>query len=271
MSLYRASPQDGVAWVTGASTGIGRALALELARKGFTVAITAREREELANAAAQAEGLSGRLVSFPCDVTDEDGMARTVAAIEKQLGAIVLAVLNAGTFLPTRGERLETTNIVRTFEVNVFGVVFGLVPVVDCMRARGYGQVALMGSVTSYVGLPSAAGYGASKAAINNMAQGLRFDFEKMNIRIQVFNPGFVATPLTARNRFRMPALMQVENAAGRVARGLESGGFEISFPRRFTWWIKFLQLFPQDLIHFVLNRLTGWPKRPLGPQGRNR
>lgn len=269
MSLYRASPKDGVAWITGASTGIGRAVALDLARQGYTVAITARETEELASAVVSSAGLPGRIVVFPCDVTDEEGMERTVAAIEKRLGAIVLAVLNAGTYLPSRGDRLEATNIIRSFEVNVFGTVYGLVPVVDRMRERGFGHVALMGSVTSYFGLPSAAGYGASKAAINNMAQALRFDFEKMNIRIQVFNPGFVATPLTARNRFRMPALMKVEDAARRISRGLKTGGFEISFPRRFTWWLKALRRLPQEAAYRMLTWLTGWHKRPVGPQRR--
>src|SRR5690606_34055133 len=146
--------------------------------------------------AAEAEGFPGRILPYPCDVTDEDGMERAVAAIEKEAGPIVLAILNAGVYLPTRGERMEATNLVRTFQVNLFGVIHGLVPVVDRMRARGHGHIAITGSVTAYFGLPSAAAYGATKAALNNMAEGLRFDFEKMNIRIQIVNPGFVETPL---------------------------------------------------------------------------
>src|SRR5690606_18900314 len=133
--------------------------------------------------------------------------------------------LNAGTYLPTRGERLEATNLVRVFEVNLFGVVYGLVPVVDRMRVRGRGHIAITGSVTAYFGLPSAAAYGATKAALNNMAEALRFDFEKMNIRIQIMNPGFVKTPLTHGASFPMPALMDVEEAAGAYVAGLERGG----------------------------------------------
>ena len=104
MALYRASPRDGVTWITGASTGIGRALALELARKGYTVAITARDEGELAAVADEARALPGRVVAFPCDVTDEAGMEGAVAAIEKEAGPIALAILNAGAYLPTRGE-----------------------------------------------------------------------------------------------------------------------------------------------------------------------
>src|SRR5690606_5280351 len=147
--------------------------------------------------------------------------------------------------------------------------VYGLVPVVDRMRERGFGHVALMGSITSYFGVPSAAGYGASKAAINNMAQALRFDFEKMNIRIQVLNPGFVATPLTAKARFRMPAVVTPADAARRISQGLRAGGFEISFPRRFTWWLKLLRIFPHEVVYRVLYRLTGWHKRSVGPRDR--
>lgn len=271
MSLYRANPKDGVAWITGASTGIGRAVALELARQGYKVAVTAREVGELAEVCKGSPDCAGRIAAYPCDVSDEAGMERTVAAIEKDLGPIVLALFNAGIYLPALGERLEATNIVRSFQVNVFGVVYGLVPVLDRMRARGFGQVAVMGSVTSYFGMPSAAAYGATKAALNNMAQSLRFDLEKLNIRIQVFNPGFVATPLTAKFQFPMPALLQVDDASARIAKGLARGGFEIAFPRRFAWCLKVLRVFPAELIHRLLNRATGWHKRTLRRPPRHR
>jgi short-subunit dehydrogenase len=271
MGLYRASPKDGVAWITGASTGIGRSVALELARKGYTVAITARDRDELASVADEARDLPGRILPFPCDVTDETGMERTVSAIEKEAGPIALAILNAGTFLPTRGERLEATNLVRMFEVNLFGVVYGLVPVVDRMRERGQGQIAITGSVTAYFGLPSAAAYGSTKAALNNMAEALRFDFEKMNIRIQIVNPGFVETPLTNKNAFPMPALMKVGDAARDYVAGLERGGFEVTFPHRFTWFLKALRLLPQPLLFTLLNNVTGWKKRPLGSREKGK
>lgn len=269
MPLYRASPKDGVAWITGGSTGIGRAVALHLVREGYTVAITARDEEEMASVRDSAGGLAGKIVAYPCDVTDEAGMEKTVAAIERDAGPIVLAIFNAGTFLPARGERLETTNLVRTFEINLFGVIYGLVPVVDRMRERGHGQVAITGSVTAYFGLPSAAAYGATKAALNNMAEALRFDFEKMNIRIQMMNPGFVDTPLTKKNSFPMPSLMTVEKAADSYVKGLKSGGFETTFPRRFTWQLKILRRLPKELVFRILNKMTGWDKRPIGGGSR--
>ena len=262
MSLYRARPQDGVAWITGASTGIGRQLAIDLAREGYVVAVTARDNDKLEELASAAQSSKGRIVALPCDVTDERAMNEAVERIERELGPIVLAIFNAGTYSATLGERLETHNFHSTFAVNLFGVVNGLVPVADRMRERGFGQIAITGSVTAYFGLPTAAAYGATKAALNNMARGLKYDFDKLNIRIQIFNPGFVDTPLTKKNRFPMPALMSVENAAQCYADGLKHGAFEVTFPRRLSWVLKACSYLPESLYYLIVRKATGWDKR---------
>ncbi len=264
LAIYRASAKDGVAWVTGASSGIGRQVALDLAKRGYTVAATARGEDKLAELALGAKPLAGSIVSFPCDVTDEDAMLRTVEEIEAKAGPIVLAIFNAGTYFPVSGEAMETASFVKTCTINVFGVVNGLVPVVERMDGRGQGHIAIVGSVSGYGGLPTAAAYGASKAALNNMAEALKFDFDKMNIRIQIINPGFVDTPLTEKNVFPMPGLVQVDDAAHRIVKGIESGGFEVTFPRRFTWLLKFVNLFPHAVYFAAMNRAMGWPRRPL-------
>lgn len=269
MTLYRANPGDGVVWITGASTGIGRAVALNLCRQGYTVAATARDVERLHSLEAETAELKGRSFAFACDVTDEKAMLATINDIEAKLGPVALAIFNAGNYFPTRGDRLDTLNIINTFEINLFGVVYGLVPTAARMRERGRGQIVIVGSASSYFGWPSASSYGASKAALNNMAEGLKYDFDKMNIRIQVVNPGFVDTPLTEKNAFKMPALMKVEDAAARLIQAIESGGFETSFPQRFTWFLKVLRLLPQAARFLVLNRLTGWKSRPLSAPKR--
>lgn len=266
MAIYRADPSHGVAWITGGSTGMGRQLAVDLARDGYTVAVTAREHEEMQTLLAEATGLKGKVLLFPCDVTDEPGMARVVERIEAEAGAIVLAIFNAGTYLPTQGEDLNLANFRTTYEVNLFGVLNGMIPVVHRMQARSRGQVVLIGSVTSYFGWPTSAAYGATKAALNNMAEALRYDFVKMNIRIQVMNPGFVDTPLARKNKFVMPALMPVEKASARIIGAIRSGGFEVTFPRRLTWGLKFLRLFPSSFIFAFINLATRWKSRPLMP-----
>lgn len=261
MSLYRADPKDGVAWITGASSGIGRQLALDLARDGYTVAATARSQDKLATLSAEAAAFKGKILAFPADVTSELAMDHTVAAIELALGPIVLAIFNAGTYFPTRGDHLVAEKFVKTYEINLFGVIYGLVPVVARMEANGRGQVAITGSVSGFGGLPMASAYGASKAALTNMAAALKFDFDPMNIRIQIINPGFVETPLTRKNNFPMPGLMQVEDASKRIVRGLKTGGFELTFPRRLSWGLKLVNMLPYALYFPLMARAMGWDK----------
>ncbi len=262
MGLYRANPMDGAAWVTGASSGIGRQLVLDLAREGYSVAATARNREKLDELAAEGKALKGRVVAFPCDVTDEQAMRKTVEAIEAELGPVVLAVFNAGTYFPARGAALEAGSFTMSYQINVLGVVYGLVPLVELMRERGRGQVAIIGSATAYRGLPLASAYGATKAALNYMAEALKFDLDKMNIRIQMINPGFVETPLTKNNKFAMPALMSVAHASERIAYGLKTGGFEVAFPRRLTIFLKLIHLFPYPLYFWFVNWAMGLRKK---------
>lgn len=264
MSTFTASPADGSAWVTGASSGIGKALALNLAADGFTVYATARSEDALAELAGEAEKLKGRIVAAPGDVTDSQAMAGIAGHIDAEGNGLALAVFNAGVYLPVHGETLKVEDFDKTFAVNLSGVVNGLVPAIDRMKARGRGQVAIVSSVTGYGGMPTSAAYGATKAALINMAESLKFDLDKFGVSIQVVNPGFVDTPATADNAFEMPALLQPEEAARRIAQGLKSGSFEITFPRRFTYVLKALQFLPYPAYFWLMNAATGWKKRPL-------
>lgn len=268
MADFIARPDDGPVWITGASSGIGEAVALKLARRGFTVIATARSDDKLNALAARAEGSAGQIVPAAGDVTDEAAMGGIIERIEREHGAPALAVLNAGVYLPVHANELETRAFHKSFDVNLRGVVNGLVPLVDSMKRAGRGQIAIVSSVTAYGGLPTSAAYGATKAALTNMAESLKFDLDKMNITIQAVHPGFVDTPATRGNPFPMPALMDVEDAAGRIVAGLGKPGFEITFPRRFTYMLKLLGLLPYPLYFRALNRFTGWSKRPLGKKG---
>ncbi|MCK9552091.1 SDR family NAD(P)-dependent oxidoreductase [Aquamicrobium sp.] len=266
MGLYRANPQDGVVWITGGSSGIGRALAKMLAAAGYTVAVTAREGDEIEALIAESAPLSGRILSYPCDVTDEARLESTLAAIESVAGPVVLAIFNAGTYVPVAGENLSVRKFRRTFDLNLQGVINGLVPVARRMQKRGFGHIVLLGSISAWFGWPTTAAYGASKAAINVMAQSLKYDFDKINIRIQVANPGFVNTPLLQlqQTASMVPALMSPEDAASRMLRGITRGGFEIAFPKRLVWGLKLTSMLPQPVRHWVINRLTRWSSRPL-------
>jgi NAD(P)-dependent dehydrogenase (short-subunit alcohol dehydrogenase family) len=259
-----ARPNDGVAWVTGASSGIGYALALELAAEGWTVIASARSEDKLVSLSQEAGQRGGNIVPFALDVTQREKCEAAVTEIENAHGPIALAVFNAGIFKPVYGEALIVEDFVKTFDVNLYGVVYSLVPLIDAMRARGKGQITLVSSVTGYGGLPSGAAYGATKAAHINMAECLKFDLDKIGVLIQVVNPGFVDTPATEKNAFEMPALVKVEVAAKRIASGLRGGQFEITFPKRFTYFLKVLQFLPYRMYFWLIKKGTKWDERPL-------
>ncbi len=255
---YRASPRDGVAWVTGASSGIGRAVALELARRGWTVAATARRLDALEALARDPAAAPGRIVAHPGDVTDEAGLAGIIDGIERIHGPVALAFLNAGTGSGAGGRGLPDGDALRrAFAVNLFGVANGLLPLLARMGARGRGQIAVNASVAGYRGLPGAAAYGASKAAAIHLCEALAFDARRAGVTLQVVNPGFVETPMTARNRFPMPFLTTPDAAARRICDGFARDGFEIAFPRRLALVLKVLRLLPYRAYHPLVARVT--------------
>ncbi len=265
MHDFIAHPEHGIVWISGASSGIGRALALQLAAEGYKVAVTARDHEKLAELQAQANGLAGSIVVLDGDVTDPEDMEHVLASIEYEHGTLALAIFNAGVYLPVHAEELKRDDFEQSFAVNVQGVVNCLIPAVRHMKGKGQGQIAIVSSVTGYGGLPTSAAYGATKAALINMAESLKFDLDKMGIRIQVVTPGFVDTPATRKNEFPMPSLISAEEAAAEISAGLKSKRFEITFPKRFTYTLKLLKLVPYGLYFRLINRSTGWRDRPLG------
>ena len=254
--MYRASPADGLALVTGASSGIGRGVALELARRHFKVIALARRASELEALAAES---SGRIVPWAGDVTDRPGMAAMVAAAEAQHGPISLAFLNAGTYYPDEKNLVDAQAVMRTYEINVGGAVNCLDPLVAAMVARGRGQIALNASVAGYGPLPRSLAYGSTKAALINMAGSLKFALAGAGITVQVVNPGFVRTPLTDKNDFPMPFMVELDAAARIICDGFARRGFEIAFPRRLAWILKAMNLLPWPVYFWIVGRGTGF------------
>ena len=254
---YRARPEDGCAWVTGASSGIGRAVALELARRGYQVFATARRAGELEALAAEATGLLGSIVAAPGDVVDRPAMAALAARIEAAR-PIALVVLNAGGAFRDSFDSFGGDGFQRTFALNVQGVANGLGPLLPAMRERKRGQIAIVGSVAGYGGLPNAYAYAPSKAAAISMAVGLKFLLDRFNITVQIVNPGYIRTPLTDGNAYPMPFLMEVDAAARRLCDGLERGGFEIRFPRRLACALRALNALPYPAYFWLMKRFSG-------------
>jgi NAD(P)-dependent dehydrogenase (short-subunit alcohol dehydrogenase family) len=250
-------------WITGASSGIGRALALALARRGDTVIATARRADELRNLADEAGRRPGRIHVAPGDVADAQGMQAVVAAAEGEVGPIDVAVLNAGIYLPVEGASFDAAAFRKCVDVNLIGVANGLAAVLPRMVAGGRGRVALMGSLAGYGGVPASAAYGASKAGLINLAASLRMDLAPLGVIVQVINPGFIATERNAANG-SLPFLMPLDAAVDRIVAGLETERFEIAFPRRFALMLKGLNLLPYPLYFSIVSRFAG-------PVGRRR
>lgn len=229
-------------WITGASSGIGAALARELAARGCVVAATARSEKALAELAGSALNIH----AFAGDITDRYGMAILVDAIERDLGPIDLAVLNAGIYLPTSFPEFDADIFDRSFAVNLGGTVNCLAPLVPLMSTRKSGRIAIVSSVAGYGGLPTSAAYGATKAALFNLGESLAMDVAAHGVKVSMIAPGFVKTPATDVNTFPMPFIISAEDAARRIANGLQKGRAHIAFPKRFSLLLRLINLLPR-------------------------
>lgn len=242
------------AWIVGASSGIGAALARLLVKEGWQVAASARNGSALE---ALADELGESLWALPLDVTDSDALARAAIAIEQRWGSISHCLLNAATYTPMPLQEFAIERFRTALEVNVMGVVHGVAAVLPIMRRRGSGQILITASVAGYRGLPGAAPYNASKAALISLAESLRPELEREGICMRVINPGFVETPLTDKNDFAMPAMISPEQAARAIASRLDDTGFEIAFPRGFVWAMKLLRRLPYRLFFALTRRMV--------------
>ncbi len=245
-------------WITGAGKGIGRALALKMAGDGWTVAASARTPADLESLAAEVASSNsmGTIHAYPLDIVDEAGNEQVLAQIEKDLGPLSLAVLNAGTHQPMSASEFSVATVRHLVETNLMGTANGLAALLPVFRARQSGRIAVVSSVAGYRGLPTSAAYGATKAALINMVEAMKPELDREGVSISLINPGFVETPLTDKNEFPMPFLVTAEEAAATIYRGLEAGKFEIVFPRRFAFLMKLLRHLPNRLLFSVTSRM---------------
>ncbi|MEO1206059.1 MAG: SDR family NAD(P)-dependent oxidoreductase [Pseudomonadota bacterium] len=242
-----------VAWVTGASSGIGEALARKLANAGVKVAVSARSAESLKS----LEDSVGSITAFPLDVTDAEGCTRTISDIEAKLGPIDLAVFCAGTWDIIDIDDLAVGPIEKGMRVNYVGTVNCMVPLARLMMERRSGHLAPVASVAGYRGLPRASAYGPTKAALNSLCQSLKPALDGFNVTTTIINPGFVDTPMTAKNDFPMPYLMQPDEAADKIFEGLKSKRYEVAFPWQLVTQLKFLSILPSSLYFYLMKKFV--------------
>jgi short-subunit dehydrogenase len=220
-----------VAVVTGASSGIGWALAKLLAAEGANVGLVARRQEQLAVLEKEIGDAGGAAAAAPADVGDRSQVLAAVQTIRERLGPVELLIANAGVGIPTLIDPPNTKAVEKMFRVNVLGLVYAVEAVLPEMLERKQGYLAAVSSLASYKGLPGESGYCASKAAVNTYMEGLRIHLRNRGIGVTVVCPGFVRTPMTAPNKFHMPLLMEADDAARRILRAIRRGRKVYDFP----------------------------------------
>lgn len=230
-----------VAIVTGASTGLGEALARELGRRGWKVGLIARRPELLDALADEIRKAGGEAAAATADVTDRAAIDGAVRALEATLGPCDLLVANAGGSQPSPATRVPVDAVVDVMKLNYFGVVNTVGAVLPGMLERRSGHIAAVSSVAGFRGLPAHGAYSASKAAVSTLFESFRTDLKGTGIAVTTIHPGFVETPLTAKNKFPMPFLMKADRAARIMADGLEARKADVTFPWQMAWLFRYL------------------------------
>ena len=246
-------------WITGASSGIGKALAIKFANEGWQVAASAR-REDLLNKIAES---NKNISSFPLDVTDGEKCNEIFEQIKNKLQSIDICFFSTGTWDPKKEKEIDVDQMKKVMNVNFFGTLNCIKAVEKYFKEKNNGHISIVSSIAGYRGLPNSTGYGASKAALNNLAESLYFDFGRNNVRVSLISPGFIKTQMTDKNQFKMPFLKTAEYAANKIYNGLINGSsFEIDFPKELTLILKFLKILPDSLYFKIIKKLTKYQKR---------
>ncbi|QQA43143.1 SDR family NAD(P)-dependent oxidoreductase [Pelagovum pacificum] len=232
-------------WIVGASEGLGRALAMTLSRVGCGLVVSARSSDRLDSLVAE---LPGRARAVTIDVNDPESVKKAAADVGEIDGLVYLA----GTYDPMSATEWDTEKVVQMIETNVVGAVRTVGAVLPDMIAKDKGHIVLTGSLAGFRGMPGSIGYGSSKSAIMTLAEGMYIDLKGSNVEVQVVNPGFVKTRLTDKNDFKMPQLMEPDDAAREYFEHMNSDEFKKSFPFAFGTAIRLGQLLP-DWLYFPL------------------
>jgi short-subunit dehydrogenase len=235
--------------ITGASSGIGLTLARELAKRGYALALLARRTELLEELASELEARGAKSVALSCDVTDLAQVRDAVRQAEGQLGgAFDLAVANAGVSIPGHASKFSVADAEQVMRVNYFGMIYLFEAVIGSMVERGSGRFVGVASIAGLRGLPASGPYSASKAAMQAFLEAARIELVPHGVGVTIVNPGFVATPMTEKNRFRMPFLMDAEEAAHVIAEGIERGARVVEFPKPMSLLMRALRLVPDAI-----------------------
>ena len=246
-------------WITGGSTGIGKALAIKFANMGWNVAISARREALIKEISDNNQNIYG----FPLDVTNKSKCKEVFDEIRNKFQNIDICFFSTGTWNPIKEKDIDVEQIENVFKVNFFGTLNSIKVVEQYFKEKKNGTIAIVSSIAGYKGLPNSTGYGPSKSALNNLTESLYFDFKRSNVRVCLVSPGFIKTPMTDKNDFKMPFLKSAEYAAEKIYDGLINKNiFEIHFPKSLTLILKFLSFLPNKIYFHLVGKMTKYQKK---------
>jgi NAD(P)-dependent dehydrogenase (short-subunit alcohol dehydrogenase family) len=240
--------------ITGASKGIGKALSIEYAKRGCEILLLARSVEEIENISAQINSSGATAYYKECDVTKHEDLKTAVDFAIEKMGAVDIAILNAGVSRRQNPESSFLNDYRFVFETNVFGILNGLDCLLPLMQKQGQGIIAGVGSLSDFRGLIGYGAYNSSKITVSTILESLRLEFKESGIRIVSIRPGFVRTPMTANNKFYMPFLMDADVAAKIIINGIENGKKRISFPLPLTFVSYLAKILPGAVYEGIIS-----------------
>jgi short-subunit dehydrogenase len=242
--------------ITGASSGIGKALAEYYSAQGHTLFISARREEKLKDIAEGLEKSGNKCFFQKCDVSDKSDTAQMVTQANDKLGSIDLAILNAGVGREGNFAELDSDIFRYTFDINLFGVLHAMEYIIPIMKKQGAGKIAALSSMADVRGIPHSAAYSSSKAALTRVLEAARIELKPLNIDVVTIRPGFVESEMTDQNKFKMPLLMPVERAVKIITRGLAKHKAYINFPYRTNSVAAFMRVIPNRWYEFIMGRV---------------
>ncbi len=246
-------------WITGGSTGIGKALAIKFASNCWNVAISARREKLLQEISDNNENI----FSYPLDVTNKSQCKEVFNKIKNRFQSVDICFFSTGTWDPKKEKDIDIEQIEDVFKVNFFGTLNSIKAVEEYFKNKQDGIITIVSSIAGYRGLPNSTGYGPSKSALNNLAESLYFDFKRSNVRVCLVSPGFIKTPMTDKNDFKMPFLKTTEYAANKIYDGLiNKNNFEIHFPKSLTLILKLFSFLPSKLYFGLIGKMTRYQKK---------
>ena len=241
--------------ITGASSGIGRGVAIELARRGATVGLIARRKEMLDEMVGAIESKGGKAIAIAADVKDAQSMSQAAAQLREAFGKIDLLIANAGIGATTDAAQLNAAEVAGVINVNVIGAANSVAAVVPDMVKRGEGQLVVISSLAAYRGLPKSAAYCASKAGVSAFFESLRLDLEPKGVDVTIIHPGFIKTPLTAGRQAQMPWLMELDDAVEKIVRVIEKRKKSYAFPWQLASIVRAGMIMPNFMYDWISRR----------------